>query len=81
MDHNQPASEKLADLDLHCYKTKYILVEQGTLTDRNTLTVVYTHSVQVVQRRQDGSEDFYRDWLDYQEGFGKVDGEHWLGKI
>ena len=35
----------------------------------------------VVQRRKDGSENFYRKWADYvyKEGFGKLYGEFWLG--
>ncbi|XP_066933023.1 microfibril-associated glycoprotein 4-like [Clytia hemisphaerica] len=33
----------------------------------------------VVQRRFDGSENFYRSWQEYKHGFGKLQGEHWLG--
>ena len=33
----------------------------------------------VVQRRQDGSVDFSRDWVDYEDGFGSLTGEFWYG--
>ncbi|CAL4135292.1 unnamed protein product [Meganyctiphanes norvegica] len=35
----------------------------------------------VIQRRIDGSEDFYRDWQEYENGFGSVEKEFWLGNI
>ena len=34
---------------------------------------------QVFQRRADASEDFYRDWNTYKNGFGSVNRDFWLG--
>ncbi|XP_063411271.1 angiopoietin-related protein 7-like [Mytilus trossulus] len=33
----------------------------------------------VIQRRQDGYTNFYREWEDYKNGFGEPTGEFWLG--
>ncbi|XP_040165985.1 fibrinogen C domain-containing protein 1-like [Anopheles arabiensis] len=33
----------------------------------------------VFQYRYDGSVDFYRNWTEYRDGFGSMDGELWLG--
>ena len=29
--------------------------------------------------RLDGTEDFYRNWVEYKRGFGDLHSEHWLG--
>ena len=34
---------------------------------------------EVIQRRMDGSVDFYRNWASYVDGFGDPDSEYWLG--
>ena len=31
----------------------------------------------VVQRKKDGNVDFNRSWVEYEEGFGNLDGKFW----
>lgn len=33
----------------------------------------------VIQRRESSTTDFYREWQEYKTGFGKMDGNFWLG--
>nr|XP_030686862.1 angiopoietin-4 [Globicephala melas] len=33
----------------------------------------------LIQRRENGSMNFQRNWKDYKQGFGNPAGEHWLG--
>jgi len=34
----------------------------------------------MIQRRMDGTTNFYRNWQHYEDGFGNLRREFWLGK-
>jgi hypothetical protein len=38
------------------------------------------NSYQMIQRRMDGSVNFYRNWTEYEHGFGDVYSEFWIGE-
>ena len=33
----------------------------------------------MIQQRKGSKENFYRNWKDYVNGFGNLNGDHWLG--
>ena len=41
--------------------------------------IVTSASLQVFQRRINGSVDFYRNWTEYENGFGDPNAEFWIG--
>lgn len=52
-------------------KTKYFMA----FCDNETSGGGWLH----ILKRKDGSEKFTRPWSDYVNGFGKVEGEYWIG--
>ena len=68
---NKPKVYKLKNF---CNKNCTIVIINGycdTLTDGGGWLVV--------QRRTNGSENFHRNWNDYEKGFGSLTGELWYG--
>ncbi|XP_019949948.1 microfibril-associated glycoprotein 4-like isoform X2 [Paralichthys olivaceus] len=54
--------------------------EDRSPLSRSTVTwAVRTNLMLILQRRKDGTINFYRGWDQYKTGFGLASGEYWLG--
>ncbi|KAK3763499.1 hypothetical protein RRG08_060528 [Elysia crispata] len=72
--------ERYMNNDVNKVYPKYIMTPQFTLK-REILCDTQTDGGgwTVIQRRTKGDVFFNRDWASYREGFGKLDGDFWLG--
>lgn len=43
------------------------------------LSFFFFNKKKLIQRRLDGSINFTRDWADYENSFGCLESEFWLG--
>lgn len=65
---------------IFCLNSSVKLYAIITLTTMPLLWVYINFiTLQVFQRRADRSVNFYLYWMDYKNGFGPLDHEHWLG--
>ncbi|KAK7929148.1 hypothetical protein WMY93_005543 [Mugilogobius chulae] len=55
------------------------ILQQKPKSRSGVYTVYPFGGAQVIQRRMDGSVNFYRGWDQYVQGFGDANGEYWFG--
>lgn len=52
----------------------------SVLSVKDSLSIALLALFQVFLRRQNGKEDFYKNWKTYVAGFGDPKDEFWIGK-
>ncbi|XP_065354670.1 ficolin-2-like [Calliphora vicina] len=79
-DLNERIDIKIDTLTREIKNIKHVLHEQSKkLANKSADYSIYDNLWIVVQRRQDGTIDFYRNWTDYKLGFGNPFGEFFVG--